>query len=68
MSPRCAAYVITAMAVAMLALVGCDAMPGRPRPADQPTLPSQVMGLPSSMASPVPGATAQMGVSGPHDR
>ena len=43
MSPRCAAYVIAAMAVAMLALVGCDAMPGRPRPADRPTLPSQVM-------------------------
>ena len=43
MSPRCAAYIITAMAVAMLALAGCDAMPGRPQPADRPTLPSQVM-------------------------
>ena len=43
MSPRGAAYVIAATAVAMLALVGCDAMPGRPRPADHPPLPSQVM-------------------------
>jgi mono/diheme cytochrome c family protein len=38
-------YVIAAMASAIVALVGCDAMPGRPRPADQPTLPSQVMGF-----------------------
>ena len=45
MSRRCAAYVIAAMALALLALVGCDAMPGRPRPADRPTLPSQVMGF-----------------------
>jgi cytochrome c oxidase cbb3-type subunit 3 len=45
MSRRCAAYVIAAMTLAMLALVGCDAMPGRPRPADQPPLPSQVMGF-----------------------
>jgi mono/diheme cytochrome c family protein len=37
--------VIAAMALALVALVGCDAMPGRPRPADQPTLPSQVMGF-----------------------
>jgi mono/diheme cytochrome c family protein len=43
MSPRAAAYVIAAMAVAMLALVGCDAMPGRPQPSDHPLLPSQVM-------------------------
>jgi len=33
------------MALAIVALVGCDAMPGRPRPADQPPLPSQVMGF-----------------------
>jgi cytochrome c oxidase cbb3-type subunit III len=45
MSRRCAAYVTAAMALAMLALVGCDAMPGRPRPVDRPTLPSQVMGF-----------------------
>jgi cytochrome c oxidase cbb3-type subunit 3 len=45
MSPRAAAYVITAMALAMLALVGCDAMPGRPQPSDHPPLPSQVMGF-----------------------
>jgi mono/diheme cytochrome c family protein len=38
-------YVIAAMALAIVALVGCDAMPGRPRPADQPTLPSRVMGF-----------------------
>ena len=42
MSPRGAAYVITAMALAMLALAGCDAMPGRPQPADHPSLPSEV--------------------------
>jgi cytochrome c oxidase cbb3-type subunit III len=45
MSRRCATYVIAVMAPVIIALVGCDAMPGRPRPADQPTLPSQVMGF-----------------------
>jgi mono/diheme cytochrome c family protein len=45
MSLRYAAYGIAVMTLALLALVGCDAMPGRPRPADQPTLPSQVMGF-----------------------
>jgi cytochrome c oxidase cbb3-type subunit 3 len=45
MSRHCVVYVIAAMALALVALVGCDAMPGRPRPADQPTLPSQVMGF-----------------------
>jgi mono/diheme cytochrome c family protein len=33
------------MVPAIVALMGCDAMPGRPRPADQPTLPSQMMGF-----------------------
>lgn len=45
MSRHCAAYVIAAMALGMLALGGCDAMPGRPQPAERPTLPSQVMGF-----------------------
>jgi mono/diheme cytochrome c family protein len=45
MSRHCVVYVVAAMALAIVALVGCDAMPGRPRPADQPTLPSQVMGF-----------------------
>jgi cytochrome c oxidase cbb3-type subunit III len=45
MSRRCVVHVIAAMALASVALVGCDAMPGRPRPADQPPLPSQVMGF-----------------------
>ena len=45
MSRQRVVYVIAAMALAIVALVGCDAMPGRPRPADQPTLPSQVMGF-----------------------
>jgi cytochrome c oxidase cbb3-type subunit III len=45
MSRRGATYVIAVMAPVMMALVGCDAMPGRPQPADQPTLPSQVMGF-----------------------
>jgi cytochrome c oxidase cbb3-type subunit III len=45
MSRRCATSVIVVMAPVIIALVGCDAMPGRPRPADQPTLPSLVMGF-----------------------
>jgi mono/diheme cytochrome c family protein len=45
MSQHDVVYVIAAMALALVALVGCDAMPGRPRPADQPPLPSQVMGF-----------------------
>jgi cytochrome c oxidase cbb3-type subunit 3 len=45
MSQHGVAYVIAAMVLAIVALVGCDAMPGRPRPAEQPTLPSQVMGF-----------------------
>ena len=45
MSQHYVVYVIAAMALGLVALVGCDAMPGRPRPADQPTLPSQVMGF-----------------------
>ena len=45
MSRRCAVYVIATMPIVLLVLMGCDAMPGRPRPADRPTLPSQVMGF-----------------------
>jgi mono/diheme cytochrome c family protein len=45
MSQHGVVSVIAAMALALVALVGCDAMPGRPRPADQPTLPSQAMGF-----------------------
>jgi len=45
MSHHGVVYVIAATALALVALVGCDAMPGRPQPADQPTLPSQVMGF-----------------------
>jgi mono/diheme cytochrome c family protein len=30
------------LALAMLILTGCDAMPGRPKPADRPILPSEV--------------------------
>jgi mono/diheme cytochrome c family protein len=45
MSQHYVVNVIAAMVLALVALVGCDAMPGRPRPADQPTLPSQVMGF-----------------------
>jgi mono/diheme cytochrome c family protein len=36
---------IVAMVPAIVALIGCDAMPGRPQPADRPTLRSQVMGF-----------------------
>jgi cytochrome c oxidase cbb3-type subunit III len=36
---------IAAMVPAIVALMGCDAMPGRPQPADRSTLPSQVMGF-----------------------
>jgi cytochrome c oxidase cbb3-type subunit 3/ubiquinol-cytochrome c reductase cytochrome c subunit len=45
MNQYCVVYVMAAMASAIVALVGCDAMPGRPRPADQPTLPSHVIGF-----------------------
>jgi mono/diheme cytochrome c family protein len=45
MSRRCAVYVIAAMPMVLLVLMGCDAMPGRPRPAERPILPSQVMGF-----------------------
>jgi cytochrome c oxidase cbb3-type subunit 3/ubiquinol-cytochrome c reductase cytochrome c subunit len=40
---RCAVYRIATVPLALLTLLGCDAMPGRPRAADRPTLPSQVM-------------------------
>ena len=45
MSQHGVVYVIAAMAMAVAALMGCDAMPGRPRPAEQPPMPSQVMGF-----------------------
>jgi cytochrome c oxidase cbb3-type subunit III len=40
---RVSAIIVASVAVATFVLVGCDAMPGRPRQADQPVLPSQVM-------------------------
>jgi cytochrome c oxidase cbb3-type subunit III len=43
MRQRYVVYVVAAMTLGLFALVGCDAMPGRPRPADRPPLPSQVM-------------------------
>jgi mono/diheme cytochrome c family protein len=45
MSHHCVVYVAAAVALAIVALAGCDAMPGRPQPADRPILPSQVMGF-----------------------
>jgi len=35
--------IVASVALATFVLVGCDAMPGRPRPAEQPVLPSHVM-------------------------
>jgi mono/diheme cytochrome c family protein len=43
MTRRVSAMTVASVAVATFVLVGCDAMPGRPRQADQPLLPSQVM-------------------------
>ena len=37
------AMIVASVALAAFVLVGCDAMPGRPRQADHPVLPSQVM-------------------------
>jgi len=37
------AIIVGSAALATFVLVGCDAMPGRPRQADHPVLPSQVM-------------------------
>jgi cytochrome c oxidase cbb3-type subunit 3 len=42
MNPRLAADIVWIVALALLALTGCDAMPGRPRQSDRPTLPSEV--------------------------
>src|ERR1700752_82993 len=43
MTRRVSAMTVASAAIAVFVLVGCDAMPGRPRQADQPLLPSQVM-------------------------
>ncbi len=42
MSLRLAAPLVCLMALALLALAGCDAMPGRPRQSDRPAFPSEV--------------------------
>jgi cytochrome c oxidase cbb3-type subunit 3 len=42
MSLHLCAHIACLVALAMLALAGCDAMPGRPRQADRPPLPSEV--------------------------
>jgi mono/diheme cytochrome c family protein len=42
MSSRLAADVVWIVALALLALAGCDAMPGRPRQGDRAVLPSEV--------------------------
>jgi cytochrome c oxidase cbb3-type subunit 3 len=42
MSSRPAADIVRIVAIALLALAGCDAMPGRPRQSDRPVLPSEV--------------------------
>jgi cytochrome c oxidase cbb3-type subunit 3 len=47
MSLRLPTHLVCLVALAMLALAGCDAMPGRPRQADRPTLPSEVMAFTS---------------------
>jgi cytochrome c oxidase cbb3-type subunit 3/ubiquinol-cytochrome c reductase cytochrome c subunit len=71
MSWRGAADGIAVMALALLALVGCDAMPGRPRPADLPTLPAQVMGfaeLYGQFCAGCHGADGRLGAARPlHD-
>src|SRR5687767_13064798 len=43
MTRRVNAITAASAALAAFVLVGCDAMPGRPRQADHPVLPSQVM-------------------------
>ena len=42
MSRRLGTPIISIAALAMLALAGCDALPGRPRQANRPALPSEV--------------------------
>ena len=42
MSRSAGAIILRMLALAMLILTGCDAMPGRPQPADRPVLPSEV--------------------------
>ena len=68
MSRRYAAYIIAAIPMALLVLIGCDAMPGRPRPADRPTLPSQVMsfaGLYGQSCAGCHGADGRLGAARP---
>lgn len=43
MKRRVSAMIVASVALAAFVLAGCDAMPGRPRQADHPVLPSQVM-------------------------
>ena len=43
MTRRVSAITVASAALAAFVLVGCDAMPGQPRQADQPLLPSHVM-------------------------
>jgi cytochrome c oxidase cbb3-type subunit 3 len=43
MTRRISTIIVASAAMAVFVLLGCDAMPGRPRQADQPLLPSQVM-------------------------
>jgi cytochrome c oxidase cbb3-type subunit 3 len=60
--------VIVVVALAIVALAGCDAMPGRPRPADQPTLPSRVMsfaGLYGQFCAGCHGADGRLGAARP---
>jgi cytochrome c oxidase cbb3-type subunit 3 len=42
MNSRLAADLVWIVALVLLALAGCDAMPGRPRQSDRPVLPSEV--------------------------
>jgi mono/diheme cytochrome c family protein len=43
MTRRISTIIVASAAMAVFVLLGCDAMPGRPRQAAQPLLPSQVM-------------------------
>jgi mono/diheme cytochrome c family protein len=68
MSHHGVVYVIAATALALVALVGCDAMPGRPQPADQATLPSQVMsfdGLYGQFCAGCHGTDGRLGAARP---
>jgi len=57
------AMIVASVALATFVLVGCDAMPGRPRPAEQPVLPSHVMAFTPSMVSTVPAAMGRRDIS-----